>query len=196
MTVWISSIITGIVFYIALAPVVLAAFFIKDMLMHRKCIEKYLFDQLFVAYILVVLALVFFPLPDAETAKELSEYTGRYIPFSFVADVIKDKSVESVLQVLFNVCMTIPFGMYLNYCTKAKKAETVMVTFFFSLFIELGQLTGLFFLYSGSYRLFDVDDLLLNTLGGFTGYLIIERLEHYQTVKSKIPAWKIALKIA
>ena len=39
--------------------------------------------------------------------------------------------------------------------------------------IEVGQLTGLFFLFQGSYRLFDVDDLLCNTLGGLIGYLMI-----------------------
>ena len=41
-----------------------------------------------------------------------------------------------------------------------------------SLFFELSQLSGLFFIYDGPYRLFDVDDLILNTFGGIMGYLI------------------------
>ena len=34
------------------------------------------------------------------------------------------------------------------------------------------QLTGLYFIYPGSYRLFDVDDLIMNTLGGLAGYAL------------------------
>ena len=51
-----------------------------------------------------------------------------------------------------------------------------MLTFLFSLIIELSQLTGLFFTYPGSYRLFDVDDLLTNTLGGFLGTVLANNI--------------------
>ena len=47
-----------------------------------------------------------------------------------------------------------------------------MLSFVLSLFFELTQLSGLYFIYSGSYRLFDMDDLLLNTLGGLVGYAL------------------------
>lgn len=46
------------------------------------------------------------------------------------------------------------------------------LTFCLSLFFELTQLTGLYFIYPRSYRLFDVNDLLHNTLGGVFGYLM------------------------
>ena len=49
----------------------------------------------------------------------------------------------------------------------------------FSAFIELGQLTGLFFVFRGSYRLCDVDDLMLNTLGGLLGGELVHALEAY-----------------
>ena len=41
-----------------------------------------------------------------------------------------------------------------------------------SLFFELTQLSGLYFIYPRGYRLFDIDDLLLNTFGGFLGYFL------------------------
>ncbi len=47
--------------------------------------------------------------------------------------------------------------------------------FYFTLFIEVAQLTGLFFIYSGSYRLCDVDDLICNTLGGVMGAWIASK---------------------
>jgi hypothetical protein len=37
---------------------------------------------------------------------------------------------------------------------------------------EITQITGLFFIYPAPYRIFDVDDLIINTLGAVVGYLI------------------------
>ncbi len=51
--------------------------------------------------------------------------------------------------------------------------KVALYTFMFSLFIEIGQYTGLFFIYEGSYRLCDVDDLICNTLGGVIGAYVI-----------------------
>ena len=50
-------------------------------------------------------------------------------------------------------------------------------TFLLSLFFELTQLTGLYFIYSRPYRLFDVDDLMINMLGGILGYFIMNKLK-------------------
>ena len=50
-------------------------------------------------------------------------------------------------------------------------------TFLLSLFFELTQLTGLNFIYSRPYRLFDVDNLMINTLGGILGYFIMNKLK-------------------
>ena len=50
-------------------------------------------------------------------------------------------------------------------------------TFLLSLFFELTQLTGLNFIYPRQYRLFDVDDLMINMLGGILGYFIMNKLK-------------------
>lgn len=68
--------------------------------------------------------------------------------------------------------LTFPFGVYLRYYFKKSWKQTVVLTFCLSLFFELTQLTGLYFIYPRSYRLFDVNDLLHNTLGGVFGYLM------------------------
>ena len=66
--------------------------------------------------------------------------------------------------------MTVPFGMYLRYYFKCNFKKTILYTFLLSLFFELTQLTGLYYIYPYPYRFFDVDDLLINTLGGILGY--------------------------
>ena len=55
---------------------------------------------------------------------------------------------------------------------KMNVKKVVLFSFGLSLLIEVGQLTGLFFLFQGSYRLFDVDDLLLNVSGALLLFAI------------------------
>lgn len=72
-----------------------------------------------------------------------------------------------ILNVYGNIVVFIPIGMFLpklfNRCKKMTR--TVLLTFEISLCVELIQLITK----AGS---FDVDDLLLNTLGGLCGYII------------------------
>ena len=63
------------------------------------------------------------------------------------------------------------------------------------MFFELTQLSGLYGIYPRPYRLFDVDDLMLNTLGGIIGYILAplfskflpkrERLDELSYIKGK-----------
>lgn len=75
-------------------------------------------------------------------------------------------------QPFFNIVLTIPFGFYLHYYFKRGVLTSVMLSFGLSLFFELTQLSGLYGFYVRPYRLFDVDDLLLNTTGGLVGWLL------------------------
>ena len=134
----------------------------------------------------IIISMVPFPLPSAEEAAKLHGRKTQLIPFSFAADIVKNTHIvlsqpkswltflnnRAVLTNLFNVLMTRPFGMYLRYYFRCSRRKTVLLSFLLSLFFELTQLTGLYFIYPGSYRLFDVDDLIMNTLGGLAGYAL------------------------
>lgn len=169
MTTWFNSIAGGIGTYFYFIPVAIAIVLIYSFLTNKFELLKFLADNLFVLYIFCLFAVVFFPLPSAEAASKLSGYHGQWIPGRFLFDIAKDRSLESVLQVLFNLVMLAPFGAYLRLCHHTGTVKVILLSFALSLFIEVGQLTGLFFTYSGSYRLFDVDDLIFNTLGGVAG---------------------------
>ena len=82
---------------------------------------------------------------------------------------------DSFLTTLFNLFMTLPFGMYLRYYFRCGWRKTLLLSFLLSLFFELTQLSGLYFIYPGAYRTFDVDDLIVNTAGSLLGY----RLAHF-----------------
>ena len=175
MNTWFGSIAEGMRLYINIGlPFTFPVMIIMMAVSKRFNPVELMVKQLFVLYLFCVIELVFFPLPTAEAAAGLS-YKYQLIPFHFVADFMEDSFVRVLCQILLNVVMTMPLGMFLEYCAGLSLKKTVAAGFAFSLFIELGQLTGLFFMFKGSYRLFDVDDLMLNTLGVVIGYLAIRR---------------------
>lgn len=140
----------------------------------------------FFLYLLCVYCLVILPLPSAEAAAELHGHQVQLVPFAFVGDMLRDAPFDwsrpatwlslvntwAFLTTLFNLFMTMPFGMYLRYYFRCGWRKTLLLSFLLSLFFELTQLTGLYFLYPGSYRVCDVDDLIVNTCGSMLGYLL------------------------
>lgn len=141
----------------------------------------------FILYLLTVYFLVIMPLP---TFEEALKNTGPYFNFqlfSFVGDFFRETSlvwsdastyIKALTEpcfyvVIFNIFMLVPFGMYLRYYFKCSLCKTIFYSFLLSLFFEVTQATGLYFIYPNPYRLFDVDDLFLNTLGGMLGYFIM-----------------------
>ena len=141
----------------------------------------------FILYLITMYFLVILPLPSREEVANMTSRTIQLIPFSFIGDIARETNFNildpstyistlshpSVYTMLFNVVMTIPFGMYLRYYFKNNLKKTILFSFLFSLFLELTQLTGLYFIYPHPYRLFDVDDLIINTLGGIIGYFVM-----------------------
>ncbi len=76
-------------------------------------------------------------------------------------------SIEAFITNLFgNIFAFSPFGFMLPIMTEKRRGfiRTVFATFIFSLIIETSQLIM-------KVGVFDVDDLLLNTIGGLLGYI-------------------------
>lgn len=78
-----------------------------------------------------------------------------------------------------NVLAFMPFGFFLPIAFKKLRNLLIItfLSFLFSLFVETMQLT---FHVGG----FDVDDILLNTIGGFFGYLVFKLM--YQLFKKPL----------
>src|SRR5690625_7064385 len=64
--------------------------------------------------------------------------------------------------------------MYMKYFRSQTMTVKRMfiVGFPVSLFFEITQISGLYGIYTCPYRLFNVDDLILNTLGSVIGFLV------------------------
>lgn len=152
----------------------------------------------FILYLLNAFFLVILPLPSFDYVESLTTPRYQIVPFQFISDIVSTIKIEDLsslinfftsqvfLQVLFNTIMTIPFGFYLRYYFKVNLLKVIIITFILSLFFEITQLTGLYGIYPRNYRLFDVDDLFLNTLGGIIGYLIVPLFHKILPSREKI----------
>ena len=140
----------------------------------------------FILYMITAYYMVMLPLPSIEYVKNLNTPYTQLVPFQFIKDITATVSFDvanlkdiinifshsTIYVVVFNFILTLPFGVYLKYYFNKKWYQTIIYSFLFSLFFELTQLSGLYGIYPRPYRLFDVDDLIVNTAGGFFGHLI------------------------
>lgn len=182
MAMWISGIEQGIILGSTYVVVLAIPYIIVSILATKKInIAKYIVNGLFVFYMCCLFAVVFLPLPSIDALP--TEYRYQLIPGYAIYDIIKDFSFEAVAQVLFNIVMTVPFGAYLRYYFKKDMKGVLVLSFLLTAFIEVGQLTGLFFIFDGSYRLFDVDDLILNTLGGAIGAILARKFSFIPSIE-------------
>lgn len=140
----------------------------------------------FILYILCAYFLVILPLPSRSYVSKLTSPTKQLELFRFIKDMINGTNFQirnindffnifkssTVYTVIFNIFLTVPYGIYLRYFFNKKWYQVIIYSFLLSLFFELTQLSGLYGYYSRAYRLFDVDDLLINTIGGLLGFII------------------------
>ncbi|MDR2493545.1 MAG: VanZ family protein [Coriobacteriales bacterium] len=143
----------------------------------------------FCYYLLAAFYLVILPLPDPAQTSGWVSPTMQLMPFRFVSDIAAESTLvisdyhsylpaltqSVIVEPLFNILLTVPFGVYLQYYFRRSFLVTLLLTVALTLFFELTQLSGLYGIYPRPYRLFDVDDLLLNTLGGVLGWLAARR---------------------
>jgi glycopeptide antibiotics resistance protein len=76
------------------------------------------------------------------------------------------------LQIVLNVLLFVPLGYFLRVILHRGVVVATLAGLGLSLLVELTQKTGVWHLYSCAYRLFDVDDLIVNTLGATIGSLL------------------------
>jgi glycopeptide antibiotics resistance protein len=143
----------------------------------------------FLLFLITAYYLVILPLPSTRDILSIQSPRTRHTQlmlFNFIRDIIANSTVviskpstyinlfkeRAFLQVAFNGILLLPLGVYLRYYFKKDLKTTILITFLVSLFFEITQLTGLYGIYNAPYRLFDVDDLFLNTLGGVIGYAL------------------------
>ena len=105
--------------------------------------------------------------------------SNNFIPFR---EIVRYKIGSRLFfkNVLGNLIMFVPFGLFASYTLKNNDNTKLVLflTILASVTIECVQLTiG---------RVFDVDDIILNTLGGYLGFLIYKTMSK---LKSRAPSF-------
>ena len=144
---------------VLISVVIIVSFRICYLLKNKEKIILYkeLLSLSFIIYILCLFQVVTFQ-------DNVSWSTNNFIPFKemFRYNIGSRLFVKNVLG---NMLMFLPYGFFISYYLKNKKPLlTLLLTGIASFSIELVQLSiG---------RVFDIDDILLNLLGGYLGYLL------------------------
>lgn len=140
-------------------------------LLTRK--EKFiLYKELFMLTFLLYSLILFYVV----TFQDVNYGTNNFVPFH---EIMRYEFGSSyfIHNILGNIIMFIPFGFFVSCIMKSKNPfPDLFVTLVTSIVIEYTQLLiG---------RTFDVDDILLNMVGGFIGYLIFVILK---IISEKLP---------
>lgn len=137
------------------------------------------------AYAGAVVAYTVLPLPSRGSLESRCTDAGgglnaQLVPLRFLTAA--DESTGLALinpsigwQVALNVALFVPLGVFVVLGLRRSLGVAVVVAAVCSLAIETSQLTGLWFIYDCAYRLFDVDDILANTVGAGLGAAVALR---------------------
>lgn len=123
---------------------------------HKKInISKELISLSFIIYVMLLFELV--------TTTDFESYSNNFLPFK---EMLRYSFTSKLFyrNVIGNIVLFVPFGYFVSYYCKLNKVYlSFIVTFIISLSIELIQM--------GIGRSFDIDDIILNVIGGLTGYI-------------------------
>lgn len=126
---------------------------------------------LFIAYLVLLSYFLFFAENMGRSPDARASYSYNLVPFKEIRRFIVYRDILGYravfLNIFGNVAAFLPFGFFLPEIWRqvGRWYTMIVLSFTTSLCIELMQLVTKV----GS---FDVDDLLLNTIGGYLGYLL------------------------
>ena len=150
--------------------IVLFTMRIVDIIINKKrfILYKDLSMLIFILYMFLLFELV--------TSTDFESYSNNFIPLK---EILRYNYTSKLFykNVLGNMLLFVPFGYFVNYILKNRKFIIgTFLTLITSLSIELIQMNiG---------RSFDIDDIILNIIGGIAGYTIYVVLYN---IKEKLP---------
>ena len=118
----------------------------------------------FVIYIITLFYVV--------TFQDVSWSTSNFVPFKeiFRYQLFSSSFIKNVIG---NMIMFMPYGFFISYYLKLdKKSYVILMSLLISVTIEITQLVIV--------RVFDVDDILLNVIGGILGYFIYRIIHNFK----------------
>jgi glycopeptide antibiotics resistance protein len=157
-----------ILIFVAILSSLRLAWLIKNK--QKIILYKELIGLFFVIYILCLFHVVSF--------QDVSWSTQNYIPFK---EILRYEVGSRLFfkNILGNTILFIPYGFFASYYLKIIKLRTIVgLTIFTSFIIEFTQ--------SKIGRVFDVDDIILNIVGGIGGFFLYKLLDYLKDHLPKV----------
>lgn len=143
-----------------------------------------------IIYITLLCSVTLFPVIFQKEALEVCfDYEHNFVPFRSVAAAWEEGGREGFKNIFGNLLLVLPMGVLFPMLSGKKKFwSSFLAVFGLAVGIELAQyLIGLIIGYQ--YRMVDIDDVILNTVGGLIGYGVY-RLLPQKLVQPFLPAKK------
>lgn len=140
--------------------IVLCSIRLIDIIFNKK--KLVLHEDLMILMFIIYLFLLF----QLVTTTDFESYSNNFIPFKEIMRYRIDSRLF-YRNVIGNILLFVPFGYLVSYYLKRPKCYiTLILTLITSISTEIIQM------FIG--RSFDIDDIILNVIGGLVGYLIFK----------------------
>ncbi len=137
-----------------------------------------------ILYMSALIELFFFPIPcypsEWAVGREYSNPSVNFVPF---VNILSAQHFVIVRNLLGNILVFVPLGFLVPYMIKGEKKikKTAFVVVSSSVGVELIQFIGSFLIFRMGWKVVDIDDVIMNTIGGLIGilcYSIFNTLSH------------------
>ncbi|MDD3646620.1 MAG: VanZ family protein [Candidatus Gracilibacteria bacterium] len=163
-------------FYIISTPIYI--FFLIVFIWKKIKVEKIILTSIFYFYIISLLTVTIFPIP-IQGLNEVGIYAGdnnNYIPFLSILDILINDNLGTIIkikQIVGNIVLFLPMGFFIPLIWKSKDyfKKALLIGLGFSFCIELLQYI-ISLILGFNYKVTDIDDILLNTLGFIIGFFL------------------------
>jgi glycopeptide antibiotics resistance protein len=141
---------------------------------HLKSINRKNLVLSYLSFLYITLAFVaftLFPFPD-----DMEHYCSTHnikpnFDIMMIVNDIKFNPLLAYSQAILNIIFFMPIGVFAKKVFDLNLLKSLFAGFALSTLIEVSQLTAMFGYFPCTFRTFDTNDIILNTLGAVLGYL-------------------------
>ena len=146
---------------------------------HKKSILKFISNVVLILYLIFVAHMLFFS-EDLDRTMLAKEYRYNLIPFSEIRRFWLYREQLGIRSFIINVFGNIVFFIPIGLLLPNVSAKKFLRNFFGIVFIcALGSLVLEIMQMITKVGAFDVDDIILNTIGAAIGYLLFVLIRHF-----------------